>query len=188
MTITWREYGERVRAYAAGFDGLGVRAGETVAILLINRPEFNLVDTAVMHLGAVPFSIYVTSSVEQIHYLLDDSGARVAVTERAFVDRLRAAGEGTALERIVLVDGAADGTLALADLPAAARPGFDFEAAWRAVAPESLLTIIYTSGTTGSPKGVEITHANMVFELRSFVAARGFHPGGKAISYLPHAH
>jgi long-chain acyl-CoA synthetase len=188
VSITWREYGERVRAYAAGFDGLGVRAGEAVAILLINRPEFNLVDTAVMHLGAVPFSIYVTSSVEQIHYLLGDSGARVAVTERAFVDRLRAAGEGTALERIVVVDGAAEGTLALADLPAAARPGFDFEAAWRAVAPESLLTIIYTSGTTGSPKGVEITHANMVFELRSFVAALGFHPGGKAISYLPHAH
>jgi long-chain acyl-CoA synthetase len=188
VSITWREYGERVRAYAAGFDGLGVRPGETVAILLINRPEFNLVDTAIMHLGAVPFSIYVTSSAEQIRYLLEDSGARVAVTERAFLDKLRESREGTALERIVVVDDAPEGTLALAKLPEVARPGFDFDAAWRAVTPESLLTIIYTSGTTGQPKGVELTHDNMVFQLRSFVEARGFHHGGKVISYLPHAH
>jgi len=190
-SITWGEYGARVRRYAAGLAGLGVRAGETVAILLTNRPEFNLVDTAAMHLGAVPFSVYTTSAVEQIHYLLVDSAARVAITERAFLERLRAASAGTALEAIVLVDladGAAEGALTLADLEAAARPGFDFDAAWRAVMPSSLLTIIYTSGTTGPPKGVELTHANMVFQLRAFHATRGSDPTTRVISYLPHAH
>jgi long-chain acyl-CoA synthetase len=62
VSITWEEYGRRVRRYAAGLSGLGVRAGEPVAILLCNRPEFNLLDTAAMHLGAVPFSMYCTSA------------------------------------------------------------------------------------------------------------------------------
>jgi long-subunit acyl-CoA synthetase (AMP-forming) len=184
-SITWREYGARVRRYAAGLAGLGVRPGDTVAFLLTNRPEFNLLDTAAMHLGAVPFSIYTTSAPEQIQYLLADSGARVAITERALLDRLRQAAAG---QSIVLVDGAADGTLTLADLEAAAPLAFDFEAAWRAVTPRSILTIIYTSGTTGPPKGVELTHANMIFELASFQEIRGVPPDSRIISYLPHAH
>src|SRR5262249_10922820 len=146
-SITWREYGERARACAGGLAGLGVRPGDTVAILLTNRPEFNLIDTSAMHLGARPFSIYTTSSVDQIPDLLEESGARVAVTERAFLERLRAGAAGTAVEKIVTVDGPAEGTLALADLPGAAPAAFDFDAAWRAVTPASLLTIIYTSGT-----------------------------------------
>ena len=85
-SITWREYGARVRALAAGLAGLGVRPGDAVAILLTNRPEFNLVDTAAMHLGAVPFSIYQTSSPEQIQYVVGDAGAKVAVVESAFLE------------------------------------------------------------------------------------------------------
>ncbi len=187
-SITWREYGARVRALAAGLAGLGVRPGDAVAILLTNRPEFNLVDTAAMHLGAVPFSIYTTSSVEQIRYLLEDSGSRVAITERALHDRLRAAAQGTALAHVVVVDDPPDGTLGMAELEAAARPDFDFDAAWRAVAPDSLLTIIYTSGTTGPPKGVELTHANMMYQLRAFEEVRGAPSDIRVISYLPHAH
>src|SRR3954466_980084 len=66
VAITWGEYAERVRVYAGGLAGLGVGHGDAVAIMLTNRPEFNLVDAAAMHLGAVPFSIYNTSSPEQI--------------------------------------------------------------------------------------------------------------------------
>jgi long-subunit acyl-CoA synthetase (AMP-forming) len=188
--ITWRDYGERVRRYAGGLAGLGVRGGDTLAILLVNRPEFNVIDTAAIHLGAVPFSIYVTSTVEQIRYLLQDAGARVAVTERAFWPRLRDAAAGTAVRTIIVVDGdgAGDGALTLAQLEAAAPAAFDFDATWRAVSPDALLTIIYTSGTTGAPKGVELTHANMIFELRAFHAGGGLPPEGHVISYLPHAH
>ncbi len=189
--ITWRDYAARVRRIAGGLAGQGVRGGDTVAILLINRPEFSLVDTAAIHLGAIPFSIYVTLTVEQIRYLLEDSGARVAVTERAFLARLREAAAGTAVRTIVVVDG--DGTdgdaTTLAQLEAAAPPaGFDFDATWRAVTSDAILTIIYTSGTTGAPKGVELTHANMMFELRALQTAREIHPEGHVISYLPHAH
>ena len=187
--LTWREYGEQVRRTAAGLDGLGVRAGDPVAILLLNRPEFQVLDTAAIHLGAVPFSMYVTSTAEQLRYLLADSGARVAITQLAFLPRLREAIAGTAVETIVVIDGAGgDGTLDLPRLEAAARPGFDFDAAWRAVQPDALLTIIYTSGTTGDPKGVELTHANMLFEIRALHAVRHFEADGHTISYLPHAH
>jgi long-chain acyl-CoA synthetase len=186
--ITWREYGDRVRRYAGGLAGLGVRANDAVAILMLNRPEFNVVDTAAFHLGAVPFSMYVTSTVEQIRYLLEDSGARVALTERMFAPLLRKAAAGTKVQTIVCVDGEAEGTITLAQLEAAVPAGFDFDATWRAVAPDALLTIIYTSGTTGAPKGVELTHANMVFEARSLHAARNLDAHGRVISYLPHAH
>ncbi len=187
-SITWREYGARVKDLAAGLAAHGVRAGDTVAILLTNRPEWNLIDTAAMHLGAAGFSIYTTSAPDQIHHLLADSRAKVAVTELAFVDRLRDAARGTAVETIIVVDGDAAGAIELRALEGSGDRGFDFDAAWRAVTPESLLTIIYTSGTTGPPKGVELTHANMVFELRAFITARGCLPDSRAVSYLPHAH
>src|SRR5204862_3351183 len=108
----------------------------------------------------------------------------------AHLVKLREAASGTGVRSIVLVDGDddTDGALSLAQLDAAAPAGFDFEAAWRAVAPESLLTIIYTSGTTGAPKGVELTHANMMFELRSFYAMRPIPLESHTIPYLPHAH
>jgi long-subunit acyl-CoA synthetase (AMP-forming) len=88
---TWREYGEHVRRYTGALAGAGVRPGEAVAILMTNRPEFNVVDMAAVHAGAVPFSIYATSTVDQMRYLLADSAARVAFTERMFAPKLREA-------------------------------------------------------------------------------------------------
>jgi long-chain acyl-CoA synthetase len=72
VAITYREYAERVRRIARGLAWLGVGRGDTVALMLVNRPEFNLVDTAALHLGAVPFSIYNTSAPEQIEYLFSN--------------------------------------------------------------------------------------------------------------------
>jgi long-chain acyl-CoA synthetase len=190
MSITWGEYAERVRRLAAGFAGLGVGHGDTVALMVTNRPEFHLADAAAMHLGATPFSIYNTYTPEQIEYLVGDAGNRVAITERAFADRLLAVRDAdNALEQVVVVDGeGADGTLTLDDVAARGEEGFDFEAAWRAVQPDDLLTLIYTSGTTGPPKGVQITHSNICETVRSYDAIIGFPDGGRVVSYLPMAH
>jgi long-chain acyl-CoA synthetase len=190
VAITYREYAERVRRIAGGLASLGVGRGDTVALMLVTRPEFNLVDTAALHLAAVPFSIYNTSAPEQIEYLFSNAGNRVAVTERAFLPQLGVAIRGgeVALERIVLVDGAEDGTIPLGELEEAEPAGFDFEAAWRAVAPEDILTLIYTSGTTGPPKGVQLTHANMMAEVRGTFERLPVRAGGRAISFLPSAH
>jgi long-chain acyl-CoA synthetase len=189
LTLTWREYAERVQRIAAGLAALGVGRGDTVGIMLTNRPEFHLFDTAVLHTGATPFSIYNTLAPEQIAHLFGNAGNRVVVCESQFlpvIGAARAAGD-IAVETIVCVDDAG-GDLRLEDLERTGAPDFDFEASWRAVTPADLLTIIYTSGTTGPPKGVEITHANMHAELSATTPIVPVGPDDVVISYLPDAH
>jgi long-subunit acyl-CoA synthetase (AMP-forming) len=183
VELTWREYANRVRSLAAGLSAYGIARGDTLALMLTNRPEFNLVDCAAMHLGATAFSAYNTSSPEQLNYLFADARNRIVVTEKAFAERVEAAREGTAVERVIVVD---DG--GLEELEAAGSAEFDLDYAWRQVEPGDVLTLIYTSGTTGPPKGVQLTHANMMFELRALQAAAPVTPGGRIVSFLPAAH
>src|SRR5262250_1133269 len=79
VSITWEQYAGRVAQIAAGLAALGVRRGDTVALMMTNRPEFHLVDTAAFHLGAVPFSIYNTFAPEQIRQVLSNAASRVMV-------------------------------------------------------------------------------------------------------------
>jgi long-subunit acyl-CoA synthetase (AMP-forming) len=187
---SFAEYAETARRRAAGLAALGVGRGDTVGFMLTNRPAFHLTDCAAMHLGATCFSIYNTSSPEQIEYVIADAANRVIVTEPAFLEQVLAARERVAtLEHVVVVDGEpAAGTIALEELEAMGEEGFDFEAAWRAVEPEDVLCLIYTSGTTGPPKGVQLTHANMVAEWRACDQVHAAVPGGRSISFLPSAH
>ena len=187
VEISWAEYAERVRRIAGGLAALGVGRGDTVALMMTNRPEFNLVDTAAMHLGATPFSIYDTSAVDQISYLFSNADNRVLVCERQFLDVIRAA-DAPLLEHVVLVDAAVEGTLSLADLESLRREDFDFDGAWRAVEPEDVVTLVYTSGTTGPPKGVQLTHASIMAENRGCAAVIPFPAFGRGISHLPSAH
>jgi long-chain acyl-CoA synthetase len=190
VSITFGEYAERVRRIAAGLHALGVRRGDTLGLMLSNRPEFHLVDTAAMHLGATPFSIYNTSAPEQIAYLLSNAQNRVFVVEAAFVDRVRAASaQAGDVEHLVLVGGADGDAIPLADLEQAeADDNFDFEGAWQAVRPDDVLTLIYTSGTTGPPKGVQLTHANELAQCRGIDLVGHPRARGSVISFLPHAH
>jgi long-chain acyl-CoA synthetase len=189
VSLTWREYGERVERIAAGLQALGVTRGETMGIMLVNRPEFNLVDTAALHLGATPFSLYNSSAVEQIAHLLENASNRVVVTERDFLPTIQAAmAAGGEVEHVVLVDDAQEGTIPLEQLETLGEPEFDFEATWRAVGPNDVATLIYTSGTTGPPKGVQLTHASLLAEVRAMHERLPATPGGRTISYLPCAH
>ena len=86
VSLTWAQLLERVDAIAGGLAGLGVSRGDSVAIMLSNRPEFHLVDLAAVMLGATPFSIYTTYPAEEIEYLITDSGAKVTIVEQAFLD------------------------------------------------------------------------------------------------------
>ncbi|MEU4812932.1 AMP-binding protein [Nocardia fluminea] len=179
VSYTWREYADAVRRIAGGFAELGVRHGDTVAAMLANRPEFHLQEAAASHLGATTFSIYNTSSVDQVRYLLEHSGAKVVITERQFLDTVEAA-RGT-VEHILVIE---DGDLDRLE-PSA---GFDFEAAWKAVEPDDVLCLIYTSGTTGPPKGVEHTHRTMFANIETLLTVCPSQPGDRVLSYLPAAH
>jgi long-subunit acyl-CoA synthetase (AMP-forming) len=181
ISITWGELRRRVDALAAGLAGLGVKRGDTVALMLSNRPEFHLADLAVMSLGAVPYSIYLTSAPEQIAYVIEDAGSSVAIVEDAFLDVL------PPLETVVVLGEAREGTLAWADVEGA-NADFDVESAWRAIEPEDLLTLIYTSGTTGPPKGVQLVHRNLLAAVESIEKMIQFPDGAKVISWLPSAH
>src|SRR4029077_6730879 len=106
FTITWKELLERVDALAGGLAKLGVERGETVALMLSNRPEFHLCDLAAMMLGATPFSIYNTYSPEQIQYLLADAGAKVLICEQQYLAQvLQARKQVPELAHVIVVDG-----------------------------------------------------------------------------------
>ena len=189
--ITFAQYAARVEAIAGGLAALGVAPDDAVGLMLTNRPEFFLVDTAVMHLGAGPFSIYFTNPVEQIVPLMENSGARVVVAEPEYAATLAAVRDqiGRPEQIVVLGETAGAGDLTLAELEAMTPPtGFDFEAGWRAVDPEAIGLIIYTSGTTGEPKGVEWTHSALLQNVRNVHTLSPASPHGKVISYLPMAH
>ena len=183
--LSWQELAAQVRRIAGGLAALGVGKGDTVALMLSNRAEFVPCDLAAVSLGAVPFSIYQTSSPEQIAYVVGDAEARVAIVEAAFLEPFeRARADLPALEHLIVLD-TEDSGETLAQLEAR-DPEFDPAAA---VGPDDLLTLIYTSGTTGPPKGVQLTHRNL-FTLVSSVDSLVPLPerGARAISWLPAAH
>ncbi len=185
--VTWHQYADRVRKIAAGLAALGVERGHTVGIMLRNRPEFHLADTAVMHLGAIPFSIYNTSAPDQIRYLFSNAENKIVFTEKDFLPAVKAA--GVDLAHVIVVDADVDGCLTLAHLESLGnKANFDFDSAWQAVRPDDIATLIYTSGTTGPPKGVELTHANVIAEFVAIVDLVGMQPTDRITSYLPHAH
>jgi long-subunit acyl-CoA synthetase (AMP-forming) len=189
VTVTWREYAEHVERIAAGLQELGVERGDTVALMLLNRPEFHLVDTAVLHAGAIPFSLYNTSSLEQVQEVLDNADPVVAFTERALLPLVAAAArDRPALRHVVLVDGRDHKAISLPDLEERGGAGLDLRAAARATDPGDVATIVYTSGTSGRPKGVELTHANLLAAARAAQERLELAPHGRLVSYLPAAH
>jgi long-chain acyl-CoA synthetase len=187
---TWSEYADAVRRVAAGLAALGVGRGDTVGLMLTNRPEFHFADTAAIHLGATPFSLYNTSAPEQAAYVVGDAGGSVVFTEETFLDTVLEVRDSVdSVSHVVLVDGKArGGAITLEELERGGDEEFDLEAAWRAVEPDDLLTLIYTSGTTGPPKGVELTHGSMIAAMRSFDELISLSPGGRVVSWLPMAH
>ncbi len=153
VSLTWSELLERVDALAGGLAKLGVARGDTVALMLTNRPEFHIADLAAVTLGATPFSIYTTYPAEEIEYLINDADTGVAIIEQAFVEVfLEARRALPQLEHVIVIDGEApEGTLALDEVEGS-DPEFD-SASLPPVEPDDVLTLIYTSGTTGPPQG-----------------------------------
>ena len=191
VSLTWAELRERVDVVARGLAGLGVGPGDTVALMMGNRPDFHVLDLAAVTLGAAPFSIYQTFSVDQIAYVVGDAEARVAVVEPAHLATLlEARAQLPRLEHVIVLDGeAAEGTTPLADVEAAGRASdHDLDATLAAVSGDDVATLIYTSGTTGPPKGVELSHRNIFGAVRAVQAMIDLPLGAKVVSWLPAAH
>src|ERR1700682_5986680 len=189
FTITWGELRGRVDALAGGLEKLGLRRGETIALMLSNRPEFHLCDLAAMMIGATPFSIYTTYAPNQIKFLVSDADAKILICEQQFlVQVLEARKQLPALEHVIGGDGdPPEGTIALSDVEGS-NPDFDVEASVAQIQPTDVLTLIYTSGTTGPPKGVQLVHRNLLAAVEGLDALVEFPRDGRVISWLPAAH
>lgn len=190
---TWGDYAERAARIAAGLRQLGVGRGDRVLLMTHNRPEFHAVDMATLLVGAVPVSIYNSSSAEEVGYVTTHADAVVAVVENAqYLDRfLQTGGALGRLRQLVVVSETEEtvpsGVVPFQQLLEAGSADLDADAG--AVRPQDLATLIYTSGTTGPPKAVEITHANVAWTVRSLVQAVGHHiTSWRMISFLPMAH
>jgi long-chain acyl-CoA synthetase len=188
VELSWPQLRDRVHQIAGGLAKLGVGKGDTVALMLNNRHEFIPCDLAAVSLGAVPYSIYQTAAPEQIAYVVSDAQSRVAIVEQAFLERFQEARKDLPdLEHLIVVDGeGGDHTL---DEVAELDPGFDPADSVGEIEPDDLLTLIYTSGTTGPPKGVQLTHRNLLFAVGTVDdLIQVPEVGGKVISWLPAAH
>jgi long-chain acyl-CoA synthetase len=199
-SIPTEEFMCRARRVALGLNSLGLRPGERVAILSESLPEWVIADAGCLMAGIVNVPLYPTLAPQQVCYILKDSGARLLFAQHAEAfERIKdAAGECDTLRYVVLMTGEAEGeesagALTLEGLEARGaeverkRPGL-LEELSRAVMPEDLATIIYTSGTTGEPKGVMLTHANIVSNLIDTSARLDFRPDEVLLSVLPLSH
>ena len=199
-TRSWREHRERVAEAAVGLARLGVGRGDFVAIMATNRPEHVVADQAAVHAGATPSTFYFTLAPEQIRYCAGHCEATVAVLEnRDMLKRWREIrGELPALRHLVVIEGAeaesgTDGVLTWDQVVAGGREALAadpnaFEELRGKVRPEDAATLLYTSGTTGPPKGVLLTHHNVLFECSALNRMHGLPSGGSSVSYLPLAH
>jgi long-subunit acyl-CoA synthetase (AMP-forming) len=186
--LSWNELKAIVHKIAGGLAKLGVGKGDTVAIMLSNRWEFIPCDLGAVSLGAIPFSIYQTYAPEQIQYLVSDAESKVAIIEEAYLEKFEAIRDDLpALEHVIVVD-SDGGDHSLEELMEM-DPEFDPAESVEQIGPEDLLTLIYTSGTTGPPKGVQLTHRNLLFAVATADEMIELpERGGKVISWLPAAH
>jgi long-chain acyl-CoA synthetase len=199
QNISSEEFFRRVQHVALGLVQLGIKAGDRVAMISENRPEWSIVDLAILSLRAVNVPIYTTQAVEQIRYILEDSASRVLfVSGKRTLKQCLPAIEGVEqLEMLVFFDKGAkpdmDQAIALEDLE---KRGEEigkqnpeaYENLLAEIKPDDLATIIYTSGTTGEPKGVMLTHDNFVSNVYSISSALPIFSSDVALSVLPLSH
>jgi long-chain acyl-CoA synthetase len=189
----------RVRAVALGLSSLGVRKGDRVALLSENRPDWSVVDLAILSLGAVNVPIYTTQAPDQVRFILEDSGARLLFVSGKKVFRHARPGVDpvASLENVIFFDtdaaGVREGSLTLFELEQRGAE-FDraepevFSRALNSVSSEDLATVIYTSGTTGEPKGVMLTHEAFASNVLSITSALPIRSTDVALSVLPLSH
>jgi len=174
--VTWREFAGQVRDIAAGFIAVGVRPGDRVALMSRTRFEWTLLDYAILAAGGVVVPIYPTSSLEQVEWILGDSGAVAVVVETDdHAEKVATARPGLpALTHVWQIDGSRSGGIAALKAAGGQVAPQQVEERRRTRGASDLAEIVYTSGTTGRPKGCMLSHGNVVANARNCMNNDGF--------------
>jgi long-chain acyl-CoA synthetase len=186
--LTARQVEEEIRATAKGLVAAGIQIGDRVAIMARTRYEWTILDFAIWYAGGCVVPIYETSSVEQVDWILNDSGAVGLIVETPTHRELVNSVLPSHTRRIWVMT---DDVLAQLRTDGAGISDEEIERRRNSLLPETLATLIYTSGTTGRPKGVQLTHANFLSECGNVVEAASdlfLKPGGSTLLFLPVAH
>ncbi len=195
-TISSREMIDRAKAIALGLHALGLRKGDKAAILAANSPDWTLVDAGCQFAGVIDVPIYTTLAPDSVCYIINDSTTKVFFLEnRAAYDRIAAVfPECLSLERIVFFDpsgGGIENAISLADLEKMGRDSQTpelLDELQSSILPTDIATLIYTSGTTGEPKGVMLTHNNIVSNVIDSGEKYTFSADDVPLSVLPLSH
>ncbi|MET9264449.1 long-chain fatty acid--CoA ligase [Amycolatopsis sp. NPDC004079] len=191
LDVTAKDFADQVAAVAKGLIAAGVGHGDRVALMSKTRYEWTLVDFAIWAAGAVTVPIYETSSPEQVYWILSDSAAKAVVVEtgahREAIDEI--SGRLSTLEHTWQIEGDSPAVDELTALGAEVSDE-DLHTRRRGVTANETATIVYTSGTTGRPKGVELTHRNLLAEIRADIEAfpELMEQGNSLLCFLPLAH
>ncbi|HEX3283709.1 MAG TPA: long-chain fatty acid--CoA ligase [Mycobacterium sp.] len=190
--VTATEAASQIRSAALGLIAEGVKPGDRVALLSATRYEWPIIDFAILSVGALTVPIYETSSAEQVKFVLGDSGAVLVFAETdAHAEKIEALqGDLPDLRKVFRIDGTGPAALdALAEAGQSVEAG-ELDARLAGIKSTDPATLIYTSGTTGRPKGCQLTHSNLVYEIRG---AKACFPtlldkGERLLVFLPLAH
>lgn len=192
--MSYGVFWEKIYYAASAFKALGIEAGDKVAILSNSNPMWGITDFALASIGAVSVPVYPTLPSDQVAYVLEDSDARAIIVENE-EQRQKVIAGGIKLDYIITIYPEAafstNGELAFSSFEEIGRESLleDWEATWRQINREQLLTLIYTSGTTGMPKGTMLTHENFLSNVEAvkfwFIELL---PEDLALSYLPLSH
>src|ERR1043165_5038697 len=198
VNITAEQFVDRVKNCALGLAALGVRPGDRIALLSENRPEWSIVDMAILSLGAIDVPIYTTQAVEQIEYILSDSGSKaIFISNRRLFKHAQPALAKRALDHLIFFDAEVaelvEHGISLEKMEQRGREQAEhrpdaFDAYLHAARPHDFARIINTSGTTGEPKGVMLTHNNFMSNVLSIAKGLPITPNDVALSVLPLSH
>lgn len=191
ITHSTADFKRHVDALSLGMLELGIQPGDKVAIISFNRPEWNFVDFAVQQIGAISVPMYPTITVEDYQYIFEDAGVRlVFVQNQELAHKVKVATESLKpMLGVYTFDNVQDTPhWTEVEQRGAHRDIQDIKPLTDAIQPQDLFTLIYTSGTTGKPKGVMISHQNMVSNVESCMHLMPVEQGGRVLSFLPLCH
>ena len=194
--MSWQTLAEQITHAAHGLAALGFRAGDRLAILAENQPEWPIIDLACLYLGGVDVPLYLSSSAQDIAYILKDAGVTViAVSGRGQCEKvLKIAADLPELTHVLLLDEDEHtqnldfGSLQICRFAELLAAGEQHSDRLQAVENPGLATIIYTSGTTGVPKGVMLSHTSLLANAHDATQVLPLTPDDISVSFLPLSH